>query len=261
MARTTGRHRRTRRNLPLPAAAGAAAVTVALVGSASLGTAGASESVAASLAATTRVALDAPARPAVSSEETSDAFAGIAAASDALASEAEKASVDTHTSIREDEEKAEAERKRKEAEERAAREAAERERLARMFTKPLDSYQVSAQYGVRGWMWARGYHTGLDLTAAYGSPVKAVHSGTVTSAGWDGAYGNKVEITHPDGTKTWYAHMSSIAVGAGQVTTGQTIGYVGSTGNSYGNHLHLEVHSPGGEINPYTWLQGKGVTL
>jgi murein DD-endopeptidase MepM/ murein hydrolase activator NlpD len=261
MARTTGRHRRTRRNLPLPAAAGAAAVTVAMVGSAGLGTAGASETVAASLASTTTVALDAPARPALGSAEASDAFAGISAASDALAAEAEKASVDTHTSIREDEKKAEKERKRKEAEERAAREAAERERLARMFTKPLDSYQVSAQYGVRGWMWARGYHTGIDLTAAYGSPVKAVHSGTVTFAGWDGAYGYKVEITHPDGTQTWYAHMSSIAVSSGQVTTGQTIGHVGSTGNSYGNHLHLEVHSPSGELNPYTWLQGKGVTL
>jgi murein DD-endopeptidase MepM/ murein hydrolase activator NlpD len=261
MARTTGRHRRTRRNLPLPAAAGAAAVTVAMVGSAGLGTAGASETVAASLASTTTVALDAPARPALSSAEASDAFAGISAASGALAAEAEKASVDTHTSIREEEKKAEKERKRKEAEERAAREAAERERLARMFTKPLDSYRVSAQYGVRGWMWARGYHTGIDLTAAYGSPVKAVHSGTVTFAGWDGAYGYKVEITHPDGTQTWYAHMSSIAVSSGQVTTGQTIGHVGSTGNSYGNHLHLEVHSPSGELNPYTWLQGKGVTL
>lgn len=258
MSRTTGRHRRQRRRLPLPAAAGAAAVTVAMVGSASLGTAGANEQLAAGA-----VALDAPSRPATETTTLStDAFSALETASGALAAETEKASSSSHSSISEQEAKAEEERKRQEAAERAAREQAERERLAAMYTKPLDSYRVSAQYGVRGWSWARGYHTGLDLTASYGTPIKAVHSGQVTFAGWDGAYGYKVEITHSDGTQTWYAHMSNIAVGSGSVTTGQTIGSVGSTGNSYGNHLHLEVHGPGGgELNPYTWLQGKGVTL
>lgn len=258
MPRTTGRHRRPRRGLSLPATAGAAAVTVALAGSLTMATAGAAES-----ASTSALAIDSPARPTAASQSVdASVFDSLASASDTLATVTEKASSSTHDTIRAAEVKKKKQRERRLAEQRAAREAAERERLASMYTKPLGSYRVSAQYGVRGWAWSRGYHTGLDLTAAYGTEVKAVHSGTVTFAGWDGAYGYKVEITHPDGTQTWYAHMSGLAVSGGSVSTGQTIGYVGSTGNSYGNHLHLEVHAPGGgELNPYTWLQGKGVTL
>jgi murein DD-endopeptidase MepM/ murein hydrolase activator NlpD len=206
------------------------------------------------------LALDAPSRPSSSTtaaQAGGDVFADISSASDELAAAVQQASTATHETIRAAEQEAE----RKAAEERAAREAEERARLAAMYTKPLDSYRLSAQYGASGWQWSRGYHTGLDLTAGYGTPVKAVHSGTVTSAGWDGAYGQKVEITHADGTQTWYAHMSGIAVSGGAVTTGQVIGYVGSTGNSSGNHLHLEVHGGGGEQNPYSWLQGKGITL
>jgi murein DD-endopeptidase MepM/ murein hydrolase activator NlpD len=236
--------------------AGTATVAVALAGSLSMSTAGASIGISG-----TTTALQAPARPmatSVPSDDAVDPFTDITAATESLTLAVEQASTATHQKIRADE----VEQERKQAAERAAREAEERARLAAMYTKPLDGYQVSAQYGVRGWMWARGYHTGLDLTASYGSPVKAVHSGTVTYAGWDGAYGNKIEITHSDGTQTWYAHMSGLAVSGGQVTTGQVIGYVGSTGNSYGNHLHLEAHAPGGgELNPYTWLQSKGVTL
>lgn len=268
MAPPPGRHRRpAQRRRPLPAVAGSATVVVALVGSLTMSTAG-----AATGANDPASALQAPSRPSMVASESAgltDPLAGLTSATRSLSSAAQTASADGHAKIRAAEKKQQAaerkrqqELKRKQAAERAAREQRERQRLASMYTKPLDGYRVATQYGTRGWVWSRGYHTGLDLTASYGTPIKAVHSGQVTFAGWDGAYGYKVEITHPDGTQTWYAHMSSIAVGGGAVTTGQVIGYVGSTGNSYGNHLHLEVHTAGGgELNPYSWLQEKGITL
>jgi murein DD-endopeptidase MepM/ murein hydrolase activator NlpD len=261
-----GKHRQVRqRHLPLPAVAGTATIAIALVGSLTVGTAGATVSPGDA----TR-ALDAPTRPAATEQLVSaDPFADILTATDALTSATEQAATSSHETIRAAEIKAkkaalkrEREQERRLAAQRAARQAEERARLASMYTKPLEGYRVSTQYGVAGYVWSRGYHTGLDLTASYGTPVKAIHSGQVTFAGWDGAYGYKVEITHPDGTQTWYAHMSSLAVSGGTVTTGQVIGSVGSTGNSYGNHLHLEVHGPdGSELNPYSWLQGKGISL
>lgn len=262
--RRKGKHRRPRqRRRHLPVAAGGATLTVAVIGSLTMSTAGATSGPADVIST-----LQAPARPAVESAGAASAanpFAGITGATASLTRAAEQASTAGHEQIRAEQKKQRArkqELQRKRAAERAARQAAERARIASMYTRPMDAYQVATQYGTRGWVWSRGYHTGLDLLASYGTPIKAVHSGEVTFAGWEGAYGYKVEITHPDGTQTWYAHMSSIAVGGGPVTTGQVIGYVGSTGNSYGNHLHLEVHAPGGgELNPYTWLQGKGVTL
>lgn len=238
-------------------------MTVAVIGSLTMSTAGATGALT-----DTTSALQAPSRPSVevaSAVGPADPFAGITSATQSLTQATEQASVAGHQQIRQAEKAqkaAERERKRKVAAQRAAREAEERARLAAMYTKPMDAYTVATQYGTRGWVWSRGYHTGLDLLASYGTPIKAVHSGEVTFSGWEGAYGNKIEITHPDGTQTWYAHMSSTAVGLGPVSTGQVIGYVGSTGNSYGNHLHLEAHDAGGgELNPYTWLQQKGITL
>lgn len=260
--RRKGKHARARqRRLPLPAAAGTATLAVAVVGSLTVGTAGANGS-----AGDAMRAMNAPTRPAATAPGTSaDPFADILVAATALTAVTEEAATSGHQKIRAAEiaeKKAKRERQRRLAAERAAREAEERARLASMYSKPLEGYRVATRYGVPGYVWSRGYHTGLDLTAGYGTPVKAVHSGTVTFAGWDGAYGYKIEITHPDGTETWYAHMSSLAVSGGGVSTGTVIGYVGSTGNSYGNHLHLEVHGgDGSEMDPYAWLQGKGVTL
>jgi len=261
-----GKHRRRRqRRRHLPVAAGTATVAAAVIGSLTMSTAGASIG-----AEQTVSALTAPSRPSTTStQDTVGPLAGIANATQSLTKVAKQASTASHKKVRAAEKQAKAaeakrqrELQRKRAAQRAAREAVRRERLASMYTKPLDAYRVATAYGTRGWVWSRGYHTGLDLTASYGTPIKTVHSGRVTFAGWDGAYGNKVEVTHPDGTQTWYAHMSSIAVSGGAVTTGQVIGYVGSTGNSYGNHLHLEVHTGGGaELNPYTWLQQKGISL
>src|SRR5699024_8847179 len=92
-------------------------------------------------------------------------------------------------------------------------------------------------------------HNGLDIAAPSGTPVSSVAAGVVATAGWMGGYGNTVMISHGS-TTTLYAHLSSISVSAGQsVSRGQTIGAVGSTGNSTGPHLHFEVH-PGGYSNP-----------
>jgi murein DD-endopeptidase MepM/ murein hydrolase activator NlpD len=94
-------------------------------------------------------------------------------------------------------------------------------------------------------------HAGLDLAAAYGSPIVAAADGRVVSAGWSGGYGNLVRIAHADGVQTMYGHMSRIAVPSGAlVRQGQLIGYVGSTGLSTGPHLHYEVLKDGRPVNP-----------
>ena len=96
-------------------------------------------------------------------------------------------------------------------------------------------------------------HAGCDIGASYGSSIWAAAGGTVILAGWNGGYGNCVMINHGNGYTTLYGHMSSIAVSVGQsVGMGDTIGYVGSTGNSTGPHLHFEVRSSssGGTMDP-----------
>ena len=108
-------------------------------------------------------------------------------------------------------------------------------------------------------MWSSGYHTGQDFTAPYGTPVLAAGAGTITFAGWSDAYGNKIEITHPDGNQTWYAHMSSLERTSGTVAPGDVIGYVGCTGNCFGDHLHFEFHPGGGAaVDPMPWLRSHG---
>ena len=94
-------------------------------------------------------------------------------------------------------------------------------------------------------------HAGLDLAAAYGSPIVAAADGRVVSAGWAGGYGNLVRIAHAGGLQTMYGHMSRIAARSGEsVRQGQLIGYVGSTGLSTGPHLHYEVLKNGRPVNP-----------
>lgn len=158
-----------------------------------------------------------------------------------------------------------AEAKAAAAKEKAAEEArqqAEAERLAKSFALPTTAYTITSTFGQSGALWSSGYHTGLDFAAPTGTPIKAVHSGTVTEAGWSGSYGYRTVLTLDDGTEIWYAHQSSISVGVGQkVTSGEVIGRVGATGNVTGAHLHLEVH-PGGAstgIDPMAWLRSKGL--
>ncbi|MFG2333672.1 M23 family metallopeptidase [Streptomyces sp. NPDC048604] len=160
--------------------------------------------------------------------------------------------------------KAAAEAKAKaEAEARAKAEAARRAALAASYSLPTSSYTITSEYGQAGSMWSSGYHTGLDFAAPTGTPVKAVHGGTIKSAGWSGSYGYRIVLELEDGTEVWYAHLSSMTVSAGQtVTTGDTIGRVGATGNVTGPHLHLEVHTAGGAgIDPAAWLRDKGQSI
>jgi len=125
---------------------------------------------------------------------------------------------------------------------------------------PLDSYRLTATFGEYG-LWS-SYHTGLDFAAPPGTPIRAVANGTVTSAGYDGAYGNKTVITLEDGTELWFCHQTSFSVSSGDtVRAGEIIGYVGSTGHVTGPHLHLEVRPGGGDpVDPDAALRQHGVT-
>ncbi len=99
-------------------------------------------------------------------------------------------------------------------------------------------------------------HKGIDIAIAGGTPIYAAHNGTVAATTGHSSYGNVVMIDNGDGITTLYAHMQSAAiVGVGQtVTQGQVIGYVGSTGNSTGNHLHFEVRVNGVCQNPRNYI-------
>lgn len=160
------------------------------------------------------------------------------------------------------ERQAEEERKRKAEEERKRKAEEERLRkLAASYTLPLTGFQLTSSFGESGSMWSNN-HTGQDFAAPTGTPVKAVHSGTIKEAGWAGSYGYRIVLELDDGTEIWYCHLSSMTKTGGQVTTGDTIGRVGSTGNSSGPHLHLEVRPGGGDpIDPLAWLRGKGQAI
>ncbi|MDO8442792.1 MAG: peptidoglycan DD-metalloendopeptidase family protein [bacterium] len=99
-----------------------------------------------------------------------------------------------------------------------------------------------------------GAHRALDLAANYNTPVVSIGEGTVIQAGWNGAYGISVKVRHNDTYSTVYGHLSSLARGikkGASVRQGQVIGYVGSTGQSTGSHLHYEMLKFGGLINPF----------
>lgn len=99
-------------------------------------------------------------------------------------------------------------------------------------------------------------HPGIDIAANHGVPIYAADGGVVRSAFWNGNYGNQVVINHRNGFITSYSHLSSFAVGAGQlVAKGSVIGYNGSTGYSTGPHLHFEVIRNGYYVNPLNLLR------
>ena len=105
-----------------------------------------------------------------------------------------------------------------------------------------------------GRRWGR-LHAGIDLAAPKGTPIRAAKAGTVAFAGRMSGYGNVVIIQHGGGLSTLYAHQSRIGSRQGQrVSQGQTIGYVGSTGRSTGNHLHFETRVNGRPHNPRNYL-------
>ena len=115
---------------------------------------------------------------------------------------------------------------------------------------PVPGARVSSEYGWRTLRGVRKFHYGIDLAASTGTPVKAARSGKVIYAGWNTqGYGNLVIIQHDNGIRSYYAHLSSVSVGVGaQISGGSQIGRVGSTGNSTGPHLHLEIR-----VAPYRW--------
>ena len=125
---------------------------------------------------------------------------------------------------------------------------------------PAGVYRITGTFGSSGSNWS-STHTGLDFAAPYGTPIHAIARGTVTETAWGGAYGNRTIITLEDGTEIWYCHQSDYGVSVGQtVSPGEVIGYVGSTGNSTGNHLHVEVRPGGGDaVDPDAALNEHGV--
>ncbi|MFD9789739.1 M23 family metallopeptidase [Streptomyces sp. NPDC059070] len=140
---------------------------------------------------------------------------------------------------------------------------------AASWVDPVDVYQLSATFGTGGSMWAHK-HSGQDFAVPVGTPVKAVHAGTVVKAGpvggGDGpAYGNAVVIRHADNTYSQYAHLSRIDVRIGQsVSTDQRIALSGNTGNSSGPHLHFEIRTTanyGSAVNPVVFLRAEGVKV
>ena len=117
---------------------------------------------------------------------------------------------------------------------------------------PMASYvYISSYYGMRNGK----QHTGVDFAAHAGTAIYAWKSGVVTFVGWSGGYGKFIIVKHNDGSVSRYAHCSGYACSVGQsVEKGQTIGYVGTTGNSTGNHLHFEIQINGSFVNPLNYL-------
>lgn len=142
--------------------------------------------------------------------------------------------------------------------------------LSPAWVAPLASWRrVSSCYGWRDAIWRDGVliskakvHTGIDLAAPYGRAVRSVTAGTVTRSGWRDGDGYTVEVAHAGGVGSFYGHMSRLAVRVGaKVGTGRTLGYVGSTGASTGNHLHFELRHGGTPFNPAPYLADRGVKV
>ncbi|MEV6572643.1 peptidoglycan DD-metalloendopeptidase family protein [Streptomyces sp. NPDC051577] len=145
------------------------------------------------------------------------------------------------------------EEKKKRAEEAAAKEAARPK-----FAVPVAQHGLSAGFGQAGGMWM-SVHTGIDFPVSYGTPVMAATDGTVRTQ-FNSAYGNMAILTSPDGTETWYCHLSSTKIRSGKVKAGDVIAYSGNSGNSTGPHLHFEVRPGGGSpIDPQAWLRSHGL--
>ncbi|WP_181767830.1 M23 family metallopeptidase, partial [Streptomyces albidus (ex Kaewkla and Franco 2022)] len=130
---------------------------------------------------------------------------------------------------------------------------------------PVSGVAPSTAYRAAGGSWSSGHHTGVDFPVPTGTTVKAVAGAKVVSAGWADAYGYEVVLRHNDGRYSQYGHLSAISVRAGQtVRPGQRVGRSGSTGNATGPHLHFEIRTGpgyGSDINPLSYLRGRGVSL
>ena len=123
------------------------------------------------------------------------------------------------------------------------------------FAHPLnETFQYTSGFGPR---WGT-MHYGTDMAARHGSPILATADGTIDFAGWEKGYGKLVKIKHDFGYETRYAHLSKIAVKAGQrISQGARIGEMGNTGRSTGTHLHYEIRRNGKPINPMKYIRAK----
>jgi murein DD-endopeptidase MepM/ murein hydrolase activator NlpD len=118
--------------------------------------------------------------------------------------------------------------------------------------------RLSSRFGMRRHpiLGRRKMHTGQDVAASHGTPIKAAHSGRVLWSGWKKAYGNTIIIDDGKGTQTLYGHASKLSVRPGQpIKRGEYIGNVGSTGYSTGPHLHFEVRKKGKPVDPRSYLR------
>ena len=123
----------------------------------------------------------------------------------------------------------------------------------KLATAPITG-TITSRYGVSSSIRS-SRHTGLDIAATKGTPIKVVADGTVTFARYNGSYGYLVKVNHGNGVETWYAHTSKMYVTVGQeVKAGDVIALVGSTGNSTGPHLHFEIRINGEHVNPQNYL-------
>lgn len=121
---------------------------------------------------------------------------------------------------------------------------------------PLRGYSsISSNYGYRTLRGKSNLHTGIDIPAPSGTSIYAADSGKVILARYYGSYGNCVIIDHGNNIATLYAHQSRLGTSVGaSVNKGDVIGYVGTTGNSTGNHLHFEVRKNGSHVSPWNYV-------
>ena len=121
-------------------------------------------------------------------------------------------------------------------------------------TKPITG-TITSRYGVMESSVRDHAHSGLDIAASKGTPIKAAADGEVSYSGTMGGYGNLIIIDHANGVQSYYGHCSKLYAEVGDiVTAGDVIAAVGSTGNSTGNHLHFEIRLNGSTINPQKYI-------
>ncbi|MEV6673434.1 peptidoglycan DD-metalloendopeptidase family protein [Streptomyces sp. NPDC051162] len=185
---------------------------------------------------------NAAAVPSIANSKLDTQLAGLSRGADDFATRA------TRTQERLDLKARQEEEKKRKAEE-AARKEAERPK----FALPVTQHGLSAYFGQAGANWM-SVHTGIDFPVSYGTPVMAATDGTVRTQ-YNVAYGNMAIVTSPDGTETWYCHLSSTKLRSGQVKAGDVIAYSGNSGNSTGPHLHFEVRPGGAAVDPLPWLR------
>jgi murein DD-endopeptidase MepM/ murein hydrolase activator NlpD len=124
--------------------------------------------------------------------------------------------------------------------------------------QPVDKLTFTSHFGVRSdpFRGTAAMHAGVDIPGAMGTPIYATADGVISHAGWQGGYGNMIQVNHGRGIETRYGHLSKILVADNtRVHRGQIIGLMGSTGRSTGSHLHYEVRVDGKAVNPIPFLQ------